>query len=254
MATLVAPDVVAAADWRQQRWRPIPTFDLPAMRWWVHHGAGGDATLRTLLGYERYHVQTKGWRALGYSFAIGLRASGKAVIWVARGWGGVGAHTQGDNDESHGVVLVGDWTRGTVPQPMVGALAWLILRGEEVGAGPREITGGHRNAPGAQTRCPGNAGMAAMRSARELIHRSAPVEPTPTPEEEETMSVDVVEVNGEVWLVDHPVAIGPVPAEHRDYYRNLAGSGKNRQYKGPHSWSRERLAAHPQRSWSTVAA
>lgn len=250
MATLVAPEVVAAADWRQQRWRPIPTFDLPALRWWVHHGAGGDSTLRTLLGYERYHVKTKGWAALGYSFAV-CYERGRVTIYVGRGWGVVGAHTLGDNDESHGVVLVGDWTRGTVPQPMVAAVAWLVLRGEEVGAGPRAITGGHRQAPGAQTSCPGNAGMDAMRAARELIDRS---EPAPAPEEEETMSVDVVEVNGEMWLVDHPVAIGPVPAEHRDYYRNLAGSAANRQYRGPHKWSRERLAAHPQRSWSTVGA
>lgn len=250
MSTLVAPEAVAAADWRQQRWQPIPTFDLPAMRWWVHHGAGGDATLRTLLGYERFHVKTKGWRALGYSFAICYDGR-KATIYVARGWGGVGAHTQGDNDESHGVVLVGDWTRGPVPEPMVAALAWLILRGEEVGAGPREITGGHRNAPGAQTSCPGAAGMQAMRGARELIAVS---EPTPTPDEEDDMAVDVVEIDENVWLVDHPVAIGPVPAEHRDYYRRLAQSSKNRQYRGPYSWSRERLAAHPQHSWSTVAA
>lgn len=247
-AHLQAPPVVAADDWRRLSWREIPTFTLPADEWWVHHGANGDATLRTLWGYERYHVKTKGWRAPGYSFAI-CYENGRATIYVLRDWGGVGAHTLGRNRVSHGVVLVGDWTAGKVPEPMVHALAWLILHGAELDHGPEEITGGHRNAPGAETACPGEAGMRALDKARELVAGSTPMPPDDdTDDEEDDMAIDVIEVGDEVHLIEHPWRI-EVPEGARDYYRNLALSDKNKQYLGPWKWTRERLENHPPIPW-----
>lgn len=248
-AHLQAPPIVAADNWRRLAWRTIHRFRLPAARWWVHHGAVGDSTLRTLWGYERYHVKTKGWRAPGYSFAI-CYENGRATIYVLRGWGGIGAHTLGDNRESHGVVLVGDWTSDKVPEPMVHALAWLILYSADLDYGPEEITGGHRDAPGAETSCPGNAGMRAVEKARKLIAGSTPMPPPEedTEDEEDDMAIDVVEVGDEVHLIEHPWRI-EVPEEARSYYRDLAQSDANKQYVGPWKWTRGRLEMHPEAPW-----
>lgn len=253
--TLQAPRLVRASRWKRLAWRHIPSIILPAPEWWVHHGAAGDSTLRTLWGYERYHVKTLGWRAPGYSFAI-CYENGEAVIYECRGWGGQGAHTSGRNGVSHGVVLVGNWSAGSVPEPMVHALAWLILHGDEQDYGPAEISGGHRQAPGAETACPGNAGMRAIDRARALIADSGPADPQPDDEddeldEEEDMAVDVVEVGDEVHLIEHPWRIKvPDDAAQKDYWRDLARSDKNSQYRGPWPWTRERLERHPKVPWA----
>jgi hypothetical protein len=226
---------------------------------WVHHGASGDSTLRTLQAYERYHVGVLGWRAPGWSFAVCYEGS-EAVVYEIRGWGHTGAHTAGDNHDSHGVVLVGDWTSGSVPGPMVHALAWLACHAGEEGYGPREVTGGHRQAPGAETDCPGDAGMRAVRRARELVNSAepsvAPPEPPPKlarnvedSDEEADMLVDVVEVGEELYLIHHPFRL-QVPADHHDYYRDLAGPEGDRRYDGPWKWTRDRLEKHPKMPWT----
>lgn len=137
----------------------------------MHHGAAGTPDLATLRSYEHYHVVTLGWRALGYSWAI----VGDGTIYEGRGWFAEGGHTSGRNRISHAVLLVGDWTRGRVPDPMVESLAWLTREGARVGALVRpQISGGHRDAPGQSTTCPGAGGMDAIERARRLLTQPAP--------------------------------------------------------------------------------
>lgn len=163
-------DIVPAAAWRRQRWGMLRSMPLPRPGVWVHHGASGAPTLATLRAYERHHVVNRGWAALGYSFAI----VGDGTVYEARGWGRVGAHTQGSNTD-HGICLVGDFSRQVPPEPMVRALAELVLHGVKVGAITRPaITGGHREAPGAATSCPGAGGMQAIAAARTLLDRHRP--------------------------------------------------------------------------------
>lgn len=166
----MAPTVVPAGEWRRQTWRPVPRIN-PTLEWWVHHGAAGTPDLATLRSYERYHVSTLGWRAPGYNWAI----TGDGTVYELRGWFAEGAHTSGRNRVSHAVLLVGDWTRGRVPDAMVESLAWLTREGARVGALVRpQISGGHRDAPGQSTTCPGAAGMDAIDRARRLLAQPAP--------------------------------------------------------------------------------
>lgn len=158
------PEIIPRDEWSREHWRPLVDIPLPAPEIWIHHGAGGSPDLATLRSYDRYHTVTKGWGALGYSFAITVDG-----IYEGRGWGKQGAHTKGRNRLSHGIVLVGDWTSKTVPQSMVDSLAWLVRLGQRVGAAPLTITGGHREAPGAFTACPGAGGMDAVARARRLL-------------------------------------------------------------------------------------
>jgi hypothetical protein len=138
--------------------------------------------LATLRAYERFHVQTLGWLAPGYNFAI----TGDGTIYECRGWWTAGGHTSGRNRISHAVVLVGDFTTRTVPEPMVDALVWLTREGHRVGAlRAPVISGGHREAPNQSTQCPGAGGLAAVRRARLKLTQTTP--PAPPVEEVDTM-------------------------------------------------------------------
>ena len=152
---------------------PIPT---PAPRLWLHHGAAGSSTIATARGYTRFHIGL-GWQDIGYSFLI---AEGKVL--EGRGAGRQGSHTRGDNRESHGIVVCGDYTRSDPSQRDLDALRWLLHFGYARGWWPSpKFTGGHRDAPGASTSCPGDR-----------LHRLIPTinaEPKPDLDEEDDMIV-----------------------------------------------------------------
>jgi len=160
-------DYVAAADWRTRSWR-TPSWIGQTGECWIHHGASGSATLATLRAYERYHVDTLGWYALGYSWAV----TADGTIYEGRGWHRAGAHTRGRNNISHAVLLVGDWSSGTVPDAMIRSAARVIRHGRDIGALTSDCTiGGHRQAPDQSTSCPGAAGMRAVPKIRRLADR-----------------------------------------------------------------------------------
>lgn len=214
----MTPQVVPAGRWRRQVWRPAPRIG-PTSEWWVHHGAAGTPDLATLRSYERYHVATLGWRAPGYNWAI----TGDGTVYELRGWFAEGAHTSGRNRVSHAVLLVGDWTRGRVPDPMVESLAWLTREGARVGALVRpQISGGHREAPGQSTTCPGAAGMDAIDRARRLLTPPAPAPSVSaslleeiaamTPAERKQLIEEIAA--GTVEALEHlsiPVNVSPAP-------------------------------------------
>jgi hypothetical protein len=180
--------IVPAAAWRRLQWRTVPRIG-PTGEFYVHHGAAGAPTLATLRAYEAWHVRNNGWSALGYNFAI----TGDGTIYEGRGWLAQGAHTSGRNTVSHAVVLVGDFSSARVSDAAVEALAWLTVEGHRVGAlRTPTITGGHREAPGQSTSCPGNGGMDAVARARRLLtgppRPLPPVIATPEPKENDVMT------------------------------------------------------------------
>ena len=157
-------DYVAAADWRTRSWG-TPSWIDQTDEVWVHHGASGTGDLATLRSYERYHVDQLGWLALGYSWAV----TADGTVAEGRGWHRAGAHTRGRNSESHGLLLVGDWSSSTPPTRMLRAAAQVIRHGRETGALTADCRiDGHRNAPGASTACPGAGGMHALDTIRRL--------------------------------------------------------------------------------------
>lgn len=184
-----APVVVPRDQWIRQNWRPISRIPTPTRENWVHHSGPGAKNFATLLGNERYHVVTLGWRGLGYSWAITVDRidRGFARIFESRGWGVQGGHTRGRNTLSHGVLLVGNWTTATRAEIEAAAksLAWLIDDGARRGFTARVITGGHHQAPGASTACPGTAGMTVFRRAQEILAAPQPTPTPPKPEEDE---------------------------------------------------------------------
>ena len=157
-------DYVPAGEWRALSWR-TPSWIGQTSECWIHHGARGQPTLATLRSYERYHVRTLGWYALGYSWAVTADE-----IYEGRGWHRAGAHTRGRNGISHAVLLVGDWSHRDVPAEMVAMAAEVIRDGIDRGALTADVTiGGHREAPGQSTQCPGAGGMRAVPRVRKLV-------------------------------------------------------------------------------------
>jgi len=146
--------IVPRSEWCSIRARGTPTrMALPSPELYLHHGAAGTSSLRTAIGYVRYHIEQRGWRDVGYQFLI---AEGKVL--EGRGAGVIGAHVQGRNSVSQGVCMVGEYTSHPPSDEDLDALRWLLAHGAEQGWWPTaQLTGGHRDAPGASTACPGDA-------------------------------------------------------------------------------------------------
>jgi hypothetical protein len=160
---------------------------LPAAEVWLHHGAAGTSSTATANGYAAYHIRDKAWGEVGYSFLI---AGGRVL--EGRGAGVEGAHTRGRNGISHGICMVGSYGNTLPPAEDLDALVWLLQHGHEQGWWNRpQLTGGHRDAPGASTSCPGDR---LWRHIPEL-NRQAAEEDVMTPEQDRMLR----ELHAEVY-------------------------------------------------------
>jgi hypothetical protein len=136
---------------------------------WLHHGASGSSSVATANAYARHHIVTNRWADVGYSWLI---AGGQVL--EGRGPGREGAHTAGHNGRSYGICLAGNYHMTPPAARDLDALRWLLSHGVERGWWDRpHVTGGHRDAPGASTACPGDA----LNQAIPTINRPAVEEP-----------------------------------------------------------------------------
>ncbi|MEU1290116.1 peptidoglycan recognition protein [Kitasatospora sp. NPDC005856] len=126
------PPIVTRAGWGADESLRDRDFDYtgPVREVFVHHTdsatdyACTDAP-RVIRAIYRYHVQTNGWRDIGYNFLVdrcGTVYEGRA--------GGVdlpvhGAHTLGFNTDSAGIAAIGTYTDDQPPQPLLDGLAAL---------------------------------------------------------------------------------------------------------------------------------
>lgn len=185
-------DIVPASQWRTLDWRLSPTIVTPSPELYLHHGASGTSSLSTLIAYERHHVIGNGWPGgLGYNFAI---AAGR--IYEGRGAGRQGAQVQGRNRLSHGIVICGDYTSRNPADRDLDALVWLVRHGHARGWWPSTITGGHRDAPGAQTACP-----ARLRSYIPEVNLRA-TRSTPPQEDDDMPQSGLTRIDGSAAVYD----------------------------------------------------
>lgn len=115
---------------------------------------------------ERDHL-ARGFREVGYHFYITYPRPGKpARVLMGRdlsqaGRFEIGAHSQGENDESIGICLEGGLTKATGPNKgldtrhpdQIKLQIELIDKMQD--RFPNAVVRGHRDMPGAATQCPG---------------------------------------------------------------------------------------------------
>ncbi|WP_147107101.1 peptidoglycan recognition protein family protein [Nesterenkonia populi] len=132
----------------------------PLREAWTHHTVthlGPNATIAQEAAHMRVLEEIGQQRfGGGISYTFVIFASGR--VWVGTGASRIGAHTGGRNSISVSFAFVGNFTTAQASTNAIAAAGRLIreLRQAGVLARPR-TNGGHRDAPGQATACPGNA-------------------------------------------------------------------------------------------------
>ncbi|GAA2543714.1 peptidoglycan recognition protein family protein [Pseudonocardia hydrocarbonoxydans] len=135
---------------------------LPASEVWLHHSVTSappiaasfeqdTAAVRVLerIGQDRFGG--------GISYTFAVCPSGR--VFEGHAVDRRGAHTAGRNSFARAICLVGDYERNRPTEAQIVAVAELLRHGATAGWWRRAfLNGGHRDAPGARTACPGRYG------------------------------------------------------------------------------------------------
>jgi hypothetical protein len=188
-------DIISRAEWGagyDNGFRPAP---LPAQEVWLHHSVtvapdlvppfdDDHAAIRTL---ERIGEQRFG-RGISYTFPI----TPAGLIFEGHSVDRVGAHTGGRNTVSRAICFVGDYERNRPTEAMLDAAAWLLREGRARGWWTAaRLTGGHRDAPGASTACPGRHAYALISEINRRAASGGPVPPPPPPKGFEDLMAEI---------------------------------------------------------------
>lgn len=142
--------------WGARKPKRVQRIPLPTPKLYLHHSAGSGADEEAVKAIQDYHMDVKGWSDIGYNFLVDNDAP-DIDIFEGRGPGVAGGHTAGQNTVSHGICVIGNFTKVPPEPETLEAIAVLVAHGHLAGWWPDRITGGHRDAPGAATSCPGDA-------------------------------------------------------------------------------------------------
>lgn len=135
----------------------------------IHHSATTDGlVLKDFDAIKRYHINENGWRDIGYHYVI-ESVSNQYQIIPGRGENEEGAHCVGQNTQSIGICLVGDFTKQEPPEGQIQTLVYLI-KDIYKRYGPLPIYG-HKDFN--STSCPGKL---SIEKVRELVTKKAKTE------------------------------------------------------------------------------
>nr|CAD7454711.1 unnamed protein product [Timema tahoe] len=155
----LCPSTISRAEWgaRTPAVEPQPLAVSPVPYAVVHHGGtkeychNQNTCSAIVRSYQNYHIDTKGWNDIGYSFVIGEDGH----VYEGRGWDFVGAHAPGYNTQSIGICVIGDFSDRLPNEEALTTLSDLISCGVDIGKiGEGYHVIGHRQAR--DTLCPGD--------------------------------------------------------------------------------------------------
>jgi len=165
--------IIPRAAWGARHGRGFGPAPVPAQEVWLHHSVtvapdlvppydDDDRAIRTIedIGEERFGG------GIPYTFLV--TPAGR--VYEGHGVDRRGAHTKGRNTVGRAVCLVGDYETQRPSEAQVDAVAALLVHGKAEGWWrDARLAGGHRDAPGAATACPGHHAYAQI----EEINRRA---------------------------------------------------------------------------------
>jgi hypothetical protein len=155
--------VITRDDWGAGP-QKADTIPLPVTRLWLHHTVTPQWTGVEAARRLQKIALDRGFLDISYSWLVDV--AGNEI--EGRGWGRAGAHTVGFNNTSHAISLIGNFDVDRPPDAMLRGAANLVRKHARVG--PDRITGGHRDAEGASTACPGRHAYAAIDTINQLAH------------------------------------------------------------------------------------
>jgi hypothetical protein len=152
MGTLAGHRYVTRAEWgASPPTEPLVRIAMPTPRLWVHHSADDRQGAAAVRAHQAFHQGTRGWKDLAYAFLVGI----DGTIFEGRGHEWVGGATEGDNSRSQAICLLGNFQTYGPSVDQWRALVDLVRHGRDAGWWT-PTCGGHRDAPHAETACPGN--------------------------------------------------------------------------------------------------
>ncbi len=149
---IIEREAWGAREPRHRNWIAEPTDEL-----WLHHTAGAldangngvyDDDCRAI---QDFHMDVRDWSDIAYSFLTAING----VSFEGRGAMVVGGHTRGRNSKSHGLCAIGNFEVQRPTPELLEELANLVVHGLIKGWWRTDITGPHKEAPGASTACCG---------------------------------------------------------------------------------------------------
>lgn len=165
------PTIVLRSDWGARAPKAVYRIALPTPRLWIHHTATEQHGAAGVRAIQAFHMDSHGWSDIAYSFLV----DDDGTIYEGRGAGVAGGHTQGDNTTSHAICLMGNFEDRPPTDRAVESTVWLAQHGRDAGWWVPTL-GGHRDAPGASTACPGRLLYAALPTIRLRVAGALPVQ------------------------------------------------------------------------------
>lgn len=135
--------------------RSVHLIDTPTPELWLHHSAdtrNGRSSTKWLRDIQAFHMDRRGWSDIAYSFLVDSAADDR--IYIGRGAGVAGGHTQGHNTVSHAICALGNYQEFNPNSHLLDKIRRLGAAGRDLGWWPGRFSGGHRDV--GTTACPGS--------------------------------------------------------------------------------------------------
>lgn len=152
-------EIITRRQWGALHAAGFGPAPIPAREVWLHHSATSSAGVTSSQALDTLSVrllETIGQQRFGggISYTFAVTQSGRVL--EGTGPARLGSHTKGHNTIGRAIVLVGNYDVAQPSAAQLHAVAELLVFGHAQGWWTRPaLDGGHRDASGASTECPG---------------------------------------------------------------------------------------------------
>lgn len=152
-------EIVSREEWDARSPKSTYKINLYQPRLILHHAAGAvvpgddkvsDADLRRIGAIQDYHMDSRGWNDIAYSFLT----DPDGYLFEGRGVGVANGATKGFGTTSYAICVMGNFDKQAPEDELIEQLATAVVWGYREGYWPLGFTGGHRNY--GSTSCPGS--------------------------------------------------------------------------------------------------